>query len=74
MWIERETLRNALITVYGVSPETIGESLTIAKDSPETKESARKAFAGMWKALEDESFEIVAEELMKELPKSDKPN
>lgn len=74
MWIERESMRHALIHVCGVNPEVLEESMKIAKTSPEMKADARKAFAGMWASLQDESLEIVVEELMKELSKNDMPN
>jgi hypothetical protein len=74
MWIERESMKITLHQVCGFPKETIEESLAIAKKSEEMRAEAHQAFSGMWKALEDASFEIVAEELMKDPPSNDKPN
>lgn len=74
MWIEREAMRNVLMGFFGASPETIDESLKIAKEQPEMREMARKAFAGMHKALEQESLDILAQEMLEKLPNTGKPN
>ena len=74
MWIERETMRQTLMAVYEALPETIEESLKIAHKSPVLRDVAQKAFAEMHKALERESLEIAAEEILKNLPNTGRPN
>jgi hypothetical protein len=74
LWIEREFLKDHVVTQYHVPASFLDALLESAKESPKWRTAAYQASELLRKALEDKTFEIALREQDENPPKGGKPN
>lgn len=74
MSIENEAYWDLIIFTGTVSPDELNRLRDRALADPEKRKEARKQFADMWAALDAFGTAAWIEELLLNLPSTDKPN
>jgi hypothetical protein len=63
-----------LALARGATYTEIEDAKQIALDDPEIRQQFREHYAEMWKALDDAGQDASAEEILEQLPNTEKPN
>jgi hypothetical protein len=72
-WIEKETLAKYLRDNFGITQDQLQTLISQALEDFEMRKLAHYNFSVLWNAIENKSFEIAAQELLKLPTKTDKP-
>jgi hypothetical protein len=72
--IENSVCFDAILETGKINLPTLEQRVAEAQLDPAKRQEARQAFSGMWKAIEDSGTVAVFEDLLNNLPPTDKPN